>query len=294
MENQVEKKDFQLTLSKKKRSNMRNFLIKLSFVVVIYGLLLGYCFTPLSQVKSPLISGNIYYQKDEIMEIGHIKSDEFLYRIETKSIANKLNEFPLIKDGSAQVHADFFNLRISYREVVPALKHQEAIYSNYYEVIDASLFMDTNPLIGQFLNTHSQNIPEFNGDNLPEDKTRAMQNMTGIIGSLSDEVKEILKYVGFRENHANNIAFYFLYRDNYVRITLYSLDNDFKTIIKSYLTVKTIKTIYEAISLSNSDAIVTTTDQIMGEEKVVYPATCGEIYQGNAENFIPACVQSEE
>lgn len=210
-------------IHKKKRNT---FILKLCIVFSIFSLLIIYLVTPLSQVSNYSLSGNLNFNKQEILEIMHLNKKSNLYFISKKQCDELLNNHPLIKSGKVNISP--LGFKVTIEENTPVISQNEVYYLKDGEIFDNELF--SNPLISSYLENLKNNLPIcLSSDKLSK---KDLTFFSDIYYSLSNEYQNNVKY--FKVNDDNTYSFFSLYKENF-----YEIIYDIPLSMDSFKSIKT-------------------------------------------------------
>ena len=193
-------KEIELRKSKRKRKN----IFKLSLVGFVFLMLVIYLFTPLSQVRTLSLKGNLNFSEEQVLEISTLERKDSLYFIKAKDIENKLNENPLIK--SSEVHVRLDGVHVEIEELTPVLKLNDTFYLNDGNTLDNTLLVDPN--LGEYLTNITNGIPNIisNQDTITKEKIKSFSTIYFL---LTKEERSQIKHVRFFNDNPLKIALFY-------------------------------------------------------------------------------------
>lgn len=105
---------------------------RLIVILIIWILIFIYFFTPLSRINLK-IYGNVYYSKEEIMNMTYMNKNDYWWLIDTRKAEKVLNSYKHI-DG-AVFKKSFFGVKLEINEIYPiAEKDNKYVMSNLHIV----------------------------------------------------------------------------------------------------------------------------------------------------------------
>ena len=193
-------------IQKKKKTNL---IIKIVSACLVFILITVYFFLPISKVSNSEISGNVYYTDEEVLKIAGLEKKNSLYLISKDKITQSLKDSPLIDDESVKVNIYPSGLKIDYEEVVPVLQYQELRYLSDGTLLDEDLLKSKDPLVGDYLYLHTQNLVKLYSKPFEEKfvPTR-VEHLSKLILSLEEGVKERIMGVSY-DSSTYYYSFYF-------------------------------------------------------------------------------------
>ena len=202
--------DFEKKIRSLQRKKKRNLIIKIVSACLTLVLIVVYFLLPVSQVYNSRVSGNIHYTQEEILSIAGIKNKDSLYLISKDKIINNLKASPLIEDNSVKVSITPLGLNIELEEVVPVIYYNENKYLSNGKILDEDLLKSKDPLIGDYLYLHTQNlIPTFSKPYDDKFIESRLSHLSKLILSLSQESKDLIYGVSY---DSNNYYYNFYYQ----------------------------------------------------------------------------------
>ena len=201
--------DFELKIRQIQRKKKRNLIIKIVSACLVFGLIITYFFLPISKVSNSSISGNIYYTNEEVLKIAGLKEKDSLYLISKDKITKSLKESPLIDDESVKVNIFPSGLKIEYEEVVPVLEYQDQRYLSDGTLLDENLLKSKDPLIGDYLFLHTQDLVKLYSKPFEEKFVASrVEHLSKLILSLEEGVKGKIVGVSY-DSSSYYYSFYF-------------------------------------------------------------------------------------
>lgn len=186
-------------LQKKKK---RNLIVKIISASLTFILILAYFILPISRVSNSVINGNVNYTHDQILSIAGIDKKDSLYLISKDDIEKKLIDSPLIKDDSVKVRLSPGGLKIELEEIVPILKYENGIYMSDGNVLDDSIRQSKDPLVSDYLFTHTQNLVQLYSKPFEEKFTSSrVSHLSKLVLKLSED--ELSKIAGISYDSTN-------------------------------------------------------------------------------------------
>ena len=171
--------------------------------------IITYFFLPVSKVSNSSISGNIYYTNEEVLKIAGLNEKDSLYLISKDKITKSLKDSPLIDDESVKVNIYPSGLKIEYEEVVPVLQYQDQRYLSDGTLLDENLLKSKDPLIGDYLYLHTQDLVTLYSKPFEEKFVASrVEHLSKLILSLEEGVKEKIVGVSY-DSSSYYYNFYF-------------------------------------------------------------------------------------
>lgn len=256
------------SIQKKKKKNL---IIKIVSACLTFVLLLVYFLLPISKVSNSQIDGNIFYTDEEILSIAGLDKKQSLYLISKDKIKEKLIQSPLIDDESVDVKIFPTGLKIIYEEIVPVLKYENDIYLSDGTKLNQELFKSKDPLIGDYLYLHTQNlIPVYSKPYDDKFVESRVEHLSKLILSLNEESRS--KIVGV-DYDSDSYYFSFYYQTGLEDGTI------LKVVFDSAKKIEDLNVIIDASKVDNyisylseektKDNFVSFNEEINGEIKVV-------------------------
>ena len=201
--------DFELKIRQIQKKKKRNLIIKIVSACLVFGLIITYFFLPVSKVSNSSISGNIYYTNEEVLKIAGLNEKDSLYLISKDKIIKSLKDSPLIDDESVKVNIYPSGLKIEYEEVVPVLQYQDQRYLSDGTLLDENLLKSKDPLIGDYLYLHTQDLVTLYSKPFEEKFVASrVEHLSKLILSLEEGVKEKIVGVSY-DSSSYYYNFYF-------------------------------------------------------------------------------------
>lgn len=201
--------DFELKIRQIQKKKKRNLIIKIVSACLVFGLIITYFFLPVSKVSNSSISGNIYYTNEEVLKIAGLNEKDSLYLISKDKIIKSLKDSPLIDDESVKVNIYPSGLKIEYEEVVPVLQYQDQRYLSDGTLLDENLLKSKDPLIGDYLYLHTQDLVTLYSKPFEEKFAASrVEHLSKLILSLEEGVKEKIVGVSY-DSSSYYYNFYF-------------------------------------------------------------------------------------
>ena len=201
--------DFELKIRQIQKKKKRNLIIKIVSACLVFGLIITYFFLPVSKVSNSSISGNIYYTNEEVLKIAGLNEKDSLYLILKDKIIKSLKDSPLIDDESVKVNIYPSGLKIEYEEVVPVLQYQDQRYLSDGTLLDENLLKSKDPLIGDYLYLHTQDLVTLYSKPFEEKFVASrVEHLSKLILSLEEGVKEKIVGVSY-DSSSYYYNFYF-------------------------------------------------------------------------------------
>lgn len=256
------------TIQKKKKTNL---IVKIISACLTFCLIVVYCLLPVSKVSNSKINGNIFYTSDEILSIAGINKKQSLYLISKEKITKNLVSSPLIDDRSVKVKITPLGLSIDFEEIVPVLKYQDSQYLSDGSLLDQDLLKSKDPLIGDYLYLHTQNlIPVFSKPFEDKFVSSRVEHLSKLILSLSEDSKNKILGVDYNSD-SYYYSFYYqtgLEDDTILKVVFDSAKKieDLNVIIESSKIDKYISYLVED---KTKDNFVPFKENLFGEEKIV-------------------------
>lgn len=201
--------DFELKIRQIQKKKKRNLIIKIVSACLVFGLIITYFFLPVSKVSNSSISGNIYYTNEEVLKIAGLNEKDSLYLISKDKITKSLKDSPLIDDESVKVNIYPSGLKIEYEEVVPVLQYQDQRYLSDGTLLDENLLKSKDPLIGDYLYLHTQDLVTLYSKPFEEKFVASrVEHLSKLILSLEEGVKEKIVGVSY-DSSSYYYNFYF-------------------------------------------------------------------------------------
>lgn len=256
------------TIQKKKKTNL---IVKIISACLTFCLIVVYFLLPVSKVSNSKINGNIFYTSDEILSIAGINKKQSLYLISKEKITKNLVSSPLIDDRSVKVKITPLGLSIDFEEIVPVLKYQDSQYLSDGSLLDQDLLKSKDPLIGDYLYLHTQNlIPVFSKPFEDKFVSSRVEHLSKLILSLSEDSKNKILGVDYNSD-SYYYSFYYqtgLEDDTLLKVVFDSAKKieDLNVIIESSKIDKYISYLVED---KTKDNFVPFKENLFGEEKIV-------------------------
>ena len=201
--------DFELKIRQIQKKKKRNLIIKIVSACLVFGLIITYFFLPVSKVSNSSISGNIYYTNEEVLKIAGLNEKDSLYLISKDKIIKSLKDSPLIDDESVKVNIYPSGLKIEYEEVVPVLQYLDQRYLSDGTLLDENLLKSKDPLIGDYLYLHTQDLVTLYSKPFEEKFVASrVEHLSKLILSLEEGVKEKIVGVSY-DSSSYYYNFYF-------------------------------------------------------------------------------------
>lgn len=201
--------DFELKIRQIQKKKKRNLIIKIVSACLVFSLIITYFFLPVSKVSNSSISGNIYYTNEEVLKIAGLNEKDSLYLISKDKIIKSLKDSPLIDDESVKVNIYPSGLKIEYEEVVPVLQYQDQRYLSDGTLLDENLLKSKDPLIGDYLYLHTQDLVTLYSKPFEEKFVASrVEHLSKLILSLEEGVKEKIVGVSY-DSSSYYYNFYF-------------------------------------------------------------------------------------
>ena len=201
--------DFELKIRQIQKKKKRNLIIKIVSACLVFSLIITYFFLPVSKVSNSSISGNIYYTNEEVLKIAGLNEKDSLYLISKDKITKSLKDSPLIDDESVKVNIYPSGLKIEYEEVVPVLQYQDQRYLSDGTLLDENLLKSKDPLIGDYLYLHTQDLVTLYSKPFEEKFVASrVEHLSKLILSLEEGVKEKIVGVSY-DSSSYYYNFYF-------------------------------------------------------------------------------------
>lgn len=201
--------DFELKIRQIQKKKKRNLIIKIVSACLVFSLIITYFFLPVSKVSNSSISGNIYYTNEEVLKIAGLNEKDSLYLISKDKITKSLKDSPLIDDESVKVNIYPSGLKIEYEEVVPVLQYQDQRYLSDGTLLDENLLKSKDPLIGDYLYLHTQDLVTLYSKPFEEKFVASrVEHLSKLILSLQEGVKEKIVGVSY-DSSSYYYNFYF-------------------------------------------------------------------------------------
>lgn len=212
--------DFEKKVSKKNRKKLVNFFIRLFISVLLLSSISIYLFTSISSVNNCSLSGNIYFEVDDIYSILKFDNPKkiSLYSVNEEKMEELLNAYPVIND--ADIKLTPFSMNVSFSESAPS-----AIYENSYYCCDGKVFSKedvSNSVCKEYFENNSKYCAEF--ISLPTSKN--MNNYLEIVARVNKK-NNMIRYIDISSESL--FLYYKSSQDYYYRVKLnykssYSID----------------------------------------------------------------------
>lgn len=117
----VERANYHLKCKKRKRK-------RILIVIIVWLIIFAYMFTPVSKINFK-VEGNVYYTKDDLMDIAYINKNEYWWLFNSKKAKKVIDSYPFIE--KIEFTKSFLGVKAKINEVYPvAIKDNKYVMSN--------------------------------------------------------------------------------------------------------------------------------------------------------------------
>lgn len=120
----LERANYHLKLKKRKRK-------RILVVLIMWLLIFIYFITPLSRVNLK-VSGNVYYSKEELVDIGYINENRLWWLFDSSDAKKVLESYEYIE--RVEIKKSFFGTKMKVNEIYPV-----GVYNNKYLLNNGNL-----------------------------------------------------------------------------------------------------------------------------------------------------------
>ena len=197
------------------------FLVKIVAIFVIFASVVLYFFAPISQVSNYRLEGNIYFTKQEVLDICFLTKKTSLYKVDKKEVKELLDNHPLIKNS--KVSCSIFGFGITFEEICPVGKYKTSIYMSDGSLLTNDMINDD--LIGEhlvsILSSETKNVFDLEFDPTECDKNRYVSLCKTLV-NVEANSKNYIAFVDIEQGLDN----FYLHRENddyYLKIDIPAL-----------------------------------------------------------------------
>lgn len=250
-----------------------NFFIRLGIVIFTYLLLIVYLFSPLSQIQNYELSGNIYLNEDDILNIAHLSRSDSLYTLNTSRIKELIDNHPLFPGNHTKVEVTPMSFKLEVKELALGATYDSIYYFNDGEIHDDVL---KHELVKDFLNQYKELLPELAIAPSKIEKT----TLIGLIEKtylIKDDPSYLnLEYINIFEDSENLYSYYFSSSktDNLIKVTI-DPDESTSEEITGYLSEENVTNLCNNALAKEQKALE---EKLGGNEKKVYSFVCSKSF----------------